>query len=29
MVLVRLAERMGTFADHPNKSVRGWPQSLT
>ena len=29
MVLVRLAERMRTFADDPSKSVRGWPRTLT
>jgi hypothetical protein len=29
MVLVRLAERMGTFAYDPSKSFRGWPRTLT
>jgi hypothetical protein len=29
MVLVRLAERMRTFAYDPSKSVRGWPRTLT
>ena len=29
MVLVRLAERLRTFADDPSNSFRGWLQTLT
>jgi hypothetical protein len=28
IVLVRLAERMRTFADDPSKTFRGWPRTL-